>query len=172
MEQKVFIIITGIILFLSIQYLIVSRKLNFKLKHLKGTLNKKKVNEELVYLISLSFEKVNGWNTMTAVYTLLHYVLNLCSILFSCISIYFAYNDVGDFSLFASILALLSVTLNLFLRCERKWATFRSALAKGRIETNNFISSVQHASDINDLVKQYAQRIIQIESDLKDSDIT
>lgn len=123
-------------------------------------------------LVELSVKKVNGWNKLTTSYTVLHYALNTLSIVFSCISIYCSFLSKNELSMFFSIIAILSLTLNLFLRCERKWSTFRNVLAEGRIETIKFISKIQNAQDIQKLTKEYASKIIEIEKSLDDSDLS
>lgn len=67
-----------------------------------------------------------------------------------------------------------SVTANLFLRCDRKWSTFRKVLAKGRIVTNNFIAELNNSEDTQKikLIKDYANKIIELERSLNDSDIS
>lgn len=173
MHFFVFIGIVIIIIFLSILYFIFARRCNFKLNSIRNLYNGiPNTTDQLSILVQLSIKKVNGWNRITTYYTIFHYLLNTLSIVVSCISIYCSFLNKNNLSILFSIIAILSLTLNLFLRCERKWSTFRKVLAKGRIETIKFLSEIQNTKDIQKLTKEYACKIVEIESHLKDSELS
>lgn len=154
-------------------YYLFALKLDFSIPTILRDFSKcSGATESLCHLVKLSLKKVNGWNRMTMFYTILHYTLNLASIIFSCVSIYFSFFNKNNISIFTSMLALISLTCNLFLRCERKWATFRRVLAKSRIETNKFVSAFKNAPDLEKETTEYANKIIELEVTLKDSDLT
>lgn len=123
-------------------------------------------------LVELSIKKVNGWNIAGSLYTIMHYALNMSSIIFSCISVYFSFSSKNELSILSTIIALLTLTCNLFLRCDRKWATFRRVLSEGRILTNKFISDFKSSSELNKITCEYANEIIRLEQSLKDSDLS
>lgn len=171
----IFLSILVLVVLLCIAYYLFSYRSNFSNKDI---LNFYKsffdVNKPLKRLVKLSIIKVNGWNKLTTCYTILHYLFNIFSILFSCVSIYYSFQNANNLSIFCSIIAIFSVTANLFLRCDRKWSTFRKVLAKGRIETNNFIAELKNSEDTQKikLINDYANKIIELEQSLNDSDIS
>lgn len=165
-------LLTVAILVSCLIYYLTSKKLNFNIKCVQKEMRLKNRDESLINLAVISLRKVKGWNTMTVFYTILHYILNLSSILFSCISVYWVGSNNDNYSIYASVIAILAVTINLFLRCERKWATYRNVLSKGREETNNFIAGLNNNENIQDFVRQYANKIIEIEGKINDSDLT
>lgn len=166
------LIILGSTCFFCIIYSIYSFHLDFPTKVILKEFANIAKDKSLLILVRLSVEKVNGWNRMTMFYTILHYVLNIWSITFSCMSIFYSFISQNTLSIFSSIIAILSVTCNLFLRCDRKWGVFRKVLAYGRKETNSFISGYATSQSLNKFTNNYAQKIIEIESSLENSDIT
>ncbi len=176
-EFSVYIIIFVFILLITIcffiSYIKFSQKCDFDLHIIINEYKKQSdYKEHLCMLIKLSINKVNGWNKITIYYTLLHYILNIWSIIFSCMSIYFSFDFKNKLSIFASIIAILAVSINLFLRCERKWSTSRKVLAKARIETNIFLVDLQSVHNTSKHIKKYANKIIELEKSLNDSELS
>ena len=164
MDIVILVPVLLIVLCFCIIYYVFALKLDFSIPTILRDFSKHTgANDSLSHLVKLSLKKVNGWNRMTMFYTILHYTLNLASIVFSCVSIFFSFFSKNDLSIFMSILALISLTCNLFLRCERKWATFRRVLAKGRTETNKFVTTFKNTTDIEKTTREYANKIIELE---------
>lgn len=168
------IIVSAFIAVFVIAYLFFAAKQRFKLKKIicefKGLPNS---NEQLLHLVDHSIRKVNGWSNITTCYTMFHYVFNVISISFSCISIYCSFFEKGqNFDTIASFISLIAISLNLFLRCDRKWTIYHDVLAKARIITFNFIACVRTTSDLNATTKKYNEKIIKLEKGLKVSDIS
>lgn len=171
------LIFTGVILLFTLAfgmgYYIFASTLDYKCKEIRNLLEKQNIGVELQMLVVMSLKKINGWNKMAVIYTILQYVLNLWSISFSIISIYCIIIKVdASYSILFTFISVLSLVTNLFLRCDKKWSTYRYVLAKGRIVTNTFISKCVHSNNIAKLVKNYSNRIIRYEQSIKDAEIS
>lgn len=169
-----FMVIVGTIITLFvIGYLFFAAKQRLPLKKIIWAIKElPDCNEQLLHLVDHSIRKVNGWNSITTCYTMLHYVFNAISISFSCISIYCSFYEKEQNSNIASFISLIAISLNLFLRCDRKWTIFHDILANARILTFNYIADIKTTSDLNTLTKNYNKEIIELEKSLKVSDIS
>lgn len=167
------IIVGAIITVCVIFYLVFASKQRIPLKKIICEIKElPDCNEQLLHLVSHSIRKVNGWNSITSAYTVLHYALNTISISFSCISIYCSSFEDKKNSSIASIISLIAISLNLFLRCDRKWKIFHDTLAEARKLTFDYITDIKIKPDLNSTTKKYNEDIIKLEKDLNVSDIS
>lgn len=161
------------VLFLGVLYFLVAMCLDFSYRKIKKDFTESsQYTDSLEHLVKISFRKVNGWNRFTTFYTVLHYVLNFSCIIFSCVSIYATYMNFTMVSILSSMISILSLICNLFLKCERKWATFRKVLARARTRTNDFIATFKDAPDLAAHTRIFANDIINFEDELDDRDLT
>lgn len=163
---------------LSIIYFVSAGRMSYKPQRLKsslGYIRTKKKCPEVAEMAIAAVVKTNGFNKMCVIYTVLYYLFNIYSILFSVISI--ACNCIFEStkpSMLTSCIALLTVSFNLFLKCADKWDTFRKPFKKSRKATREFIAKWDDVEDekLCDFVKSYVNRIDQIEKNMKTKDLT
>lgn len=154
-----------------------SRKLDYSCMDEKSGLN-----ASMLETVNLSIKKVNAWNKIVRYYAISHYSLNILSVVFTEISIFYAFNNAHIWAALASIVTALTLICNLFLRCDRKWFTFRKVLAEGRILTNSFLINISipnnyspdatlPSNNLAPLVEQYANDIIKLEKSIEDLEL-
>lgn len=162
--------VTGLVFLLAAIYFLYARKQNYSKKSIVEYLDALNIKKPLINSLENVIRKVNGWNCITSIYSILYYSLNVLSIIYSCIGIYFSANE-SDASIIASILSLISLCLNLFFHCGNKWRIFRDVLAKSRIITDDFLKDIIKCDSLEDVINKYTKTIIIIEKNIKDSDL-
>lgn len=166
-----------IAVFFCISYSLESRRLDYSYMDEKSGLN-----ASMLETVNLSIKKVNAWNKIVRYYAISHYSLNILSVVFTEISIFCALSNANIWAALASIVTALTLIFNLFLRCDRKWFTFRKVLAEGRILTNSFLvkistfnnnapNTTSPSNKPAQLVEQYANAIIKLEKSIEDLEL-
>lgn len=166
----IILIVTIFVVSLGIVYFRFAMRQNYLESHIIEYLEELHINKPSVISLKNVIRKVNGWNYMTSIYSILYYSLNALSIIYTCIGIYFS-SKPSNVSIIASILSLISLCLNLFFHCANKWGTFREVLAKSRIFTDDFLKNTVNCDNLDDLINEYTTKIITMEKDIDNSDL-
>lgn len=151
-------------------YLMFAIRQNYPAREIIEYLEKLQIEKPSIISLRNVIRKVNGWNYMTSIYSILYYSLNVLSITYTCIGIYYSFQP-GDVSFVASVSSLISLCLNLFFHCGNKWGNFRKVLAKSRFITEDFLKNIINCNDIVKLINEYAIEIINLEKNIKNSDL-
>lgn len=165
-----FLVVTTLVAILGAVYFKFAKHQNYSEDEIIEYFKELSIKKPSMISLKNIIRKVNGWNYMTCIYSILYYSLNVLSITYSCIGIYFSLQS-SNISLIASILSLISISLNLFFHCGNKWGSFREVLAKSRIATDNFLKNTINCYNLDNLINDYTNEIINMEKDIKNSDL-
>ena len=183
MEKTVFWIFFYIILFIPIMvYLIyccnVITQQYYRFKNIFEKLDeytKKYINKnELGPVIKMLFDRVNGWCILKAIYTSVHFCFNFWSIAYAVLGLGFDNVVEPLYIKVCAIISILTLSLNLFLKSEKKWMTFKKVWISGSIQTNQFIVELSNDKDDKDIcviTEEYSNSILDIEESLGGDDI-
>ncbi len=185
MEMRVFLAFF-VVLFLApiITYLIyflnVYKEQIYRYKVFVDKLNDdvKKIIEEnsLNDVIKKLFDRVNGWCYLRVVYTIIHFCFNFWSIAYAVLALGMDADVNALYVKACSIFSILTLSLNLFLKSEKKWMAFKKVWIAGSKKTNSFIIQLSNESDrsnknIFKIIEEYSNAILDIEKSLRGDDI-
>ena len=127
-------------------------------------------------VIKRLFDRVNGWCNLRVIYTIVHFCFNFWSIAYAVLALGMDGNVNSIYIKVCSIFSILTLALNLFLKSEKKWMTFKKVWIAGSKKTNSFIielSSENNRSNkiICKIVEEYSNSILDIEKSLRGDDI-
>ena len=173
------VLFTPIILY-SIYFFYVTRQQQYKIKDILSNMDettKQKFQESNSSLIvQMSFNRVNGWCKLKAIYTIIHFCFNFWSIAYAVLGLGFDNSIVDLYIKLCAVISILTLSLNLFLKSEKKWMAFKRVWAEGSVITNKYIS--QMSSDYNITIAEisqnsilYSEDILKIENSLNGDDI-
>ncbi|MBQ4518911.1 MAG: hypothetical protein II997_10080 [Clostridia bacterium] len=177
----IFFVLIFVPLFVMVLYTWHNKKQNYNIKAISDELKKIDVlrtNETIIDIAISSINRVNGWNSLSAFYAGMYYCFNLWGFLFAVFSLICAVDtfSVGNSS--AQIWTAISATITsitmcvqLFLRMDRKWRTFARKHYKARIITNDFLCRIRRIRCPIALIRQYSNKIVELEMSLRDDEL-
>lgn len=177
----IFLVLIIVPLFVTALYTMYNKKLNYNIKAITMELKKINVlqlNETIVDVAISSINRVNGWNRLSAFYAGMYYCFNLWGFLFAVFSLICAVDVFSAGNSSAQMWTAISATITsitmcvqLFLRTDRKWRTFARKHYKARKITNNFLCRIRKTRCPISLIKQYADKIVEVEMSLRDDEL-
>lgn len=166
----IIVFVTFFVVILGILYLMFAKSQIYSEREIIEYLEKLQIEKLSIISLKNVIRKVNGWNYITSIYSILYYSLNALSIIYTCFGIWFSLQS-SNVATYASILSLISLCLNLFFNFGNKWATFRDILAQSRIITDDFLKNTINCDNLDNLINKYALEIINLEKNIKNSDL-
>ena len=151
-------------------YLMFAKSQDYSEREIIEYIEKLQIEKPSIISLRNVIRKVNGWNYITSIYSIFYYSLNVLSITYTCIGIYYSFQP-GNVSFVASVLSLISLCLNLFFHCANKWGTFREVLAQSRIITDDFLNNTINCDNLDNLINEYTAKIVTMEKNIKNSDL-
>ena len=114
-------------------YIIVMRSQYFNLKAIIKKVENLNDNETIKDLISISIKRVNGWLTLSAMYSMLLYLFEAWGIIFGVLNLYVVPvfskcpNKLAELVVICSLLSSISTSLALVFKLKDRWLCFRNA---------------------------------------------